>query len=255
MDSNMTFGLICEGLTDQEVIWNILYGYTGDKRLAINPVQPRLDRTSRNKPNKNKGKEPTNYAGWGEVFNYCKSANMALALKAYDFLIVEIDTDAAEQWKMGISLTEGGKDKDPDIIVSEVADKILGLLDAEAFALRHKIIFAIAIHSIECWLLPLYANNGLDSTKNCLKRLNEAKPPTSVKKEKGVYDKLSKDYKTPKELKKYYPLNPSFAIFIKNLDEKLNPKKKLRRLRRQELVKYWRKRPKLSSKKFPKKRQ
>jgi len=88
-----------------------------------------------------------------------------------------------------------------------------------------KIIFAISVHSIECWLLPIYYNdNKKGKMVNCLGTLNQA-----LKKEGFTIDEKSKDldyyydiskvFLKRKKLDKYYPHNPSFAIFISKLEE------------------------------------
>lgn len=56
-EADITFAIISEGATDQGVIKNILAGFTGDKNLQQNALQP-------------KEGEPGN---WDKVFKYCAS--------------------------------------------------------------------------------------------------------------------------------------------------------------------------------------
>ena len=41
MNIDKTFGIISEGITDQVVLENILYGWTGNKNLSITRLQPK----------------------------------------------------------------------------------------------------------------------------------------------------------------------------------------------------------------------
>lgn len=60
-----TFGLITEGITDQEVITNILFGYYDNPDLDITELQPLKDETD--------SKKSANFGGWGNLLEYCKS--------------------------------------------------------------------------------------------------------------------------------------------------------------------------------------
>ena len=48
------FGLVSEGITDQEVISNILYGFYNNPDIIINELQPLRDETD-NKKYRNSG--------------------------------------------------------------------------------------------------------------------------------------------------------------------------------------------------------
>ena len=77
MWSEKTLGIISEGVTDQVVLENILYGWTGDKNLSITRLQP-------------KENAPGN---WDKVFKYCQSNDFKSAFSFCDIIIVQIDTD------------------------------------------------------------------------------------------------------------------------------------------------------------------
>ncbi len=60
------FGIVTEGITDQVVLENILYGFFKDKDLPVDPLSPLRDATDRNKA--------ATSSNWIEVFEYCKSS-------------------------------------------------------------------------------------------------------------------------------------------------------------------------------------
>jgi len=64
-----TFAIISEGVTDQVVLEHILWGWTGDKNLAITRLQPQKNEAG----------------GWDKVFKYCKSDDFQKT--SFDFLI------------------------------------------------------------------------------------------------------------------------------------------------------------------------
>ncbi len=93
---------------------------------------------------------------------------------------------------------------------------------------KHKIIFAIAIDSTECWLLPLYYQDKQHQGKreNCLKALDQAlekagkETIADKKKDPKYYHTLSKDYSKHKRLMAVYENNPSLRIFIEELSKR-----------------------------------
>ena len=88
-----------------------------------------------------------------------------------------------------------------------------------------RIIFAITVHTIECWLLPLYYDDANKSKfKGCLDRLNLAlnrrEGFTISAKTPEYYDSISRKYLKQKTLMSKYGDNPSFKIFIEELVKK-----------------------------------
>lgn len=81
------FGLVCEGITDQIVLENILYGFYNkdyeDIDDEIQRVQPSLDDTD------NKG-------GWTRLFTYLNESFEEEILN-HDYIIIQVDTDVSEE--------------------------------------------------------------------------------------------------------------------------------------------------------------
>lgn len=88
-----------------------------------------------------------------------------------------------------------------------------------------KIIFAISVHQIECWFLPIYFKTKIQKAAKitgCIDTLNEVLP----RQEKGLYIKgkdldyyrrISKHFR--KKILDIYHLNPSLKAFVERVLE------------------------------------
>jgi hypothetical protein len=165
-----TFGLITEGITDQFVIENILIGYfKGDDYIEFRELQPLRDETDENRAK--------NYGGWNKVIEYCGSSKFKEALLFNDYIIIQIDTDVSDKpVGYGIPHLENGKELSSEDLVQKVVTKFIGLIGESVYKKNEdKKIFAISVHSIECWLLPLYyMDKKKYKVKGCLSTLNQA---------------------------------------------------------------------------------
>lgn len=211
-----TFGLIAEGVTDHVVLENILIGYFNDFDLVVRQLQPLRDATD----------ELKGFGNWYNVFEYCKSSVFKDAFIQNDYFVIQIDTDCAHEKHYDVPPVHG---ESTEQFIERVIAKFEGLFRdsfGDEFYESHKerILFAIAVDEIECWLLPLYYNdNNRSSTKNCLFKLNREVAKKNKKliiipdnKDFDVYDKLSKPYMKQKMLNTSYPQNPSFNYFMEH---------------------------------------
>lgn len=136
--------------------------------------------------------------------------------------VIQIDTDSGEQKNFGVAITSGGKERPVSDIIADVKIVISQKLDMTFYEKhKEKFIFAIAVHSLECWLLPLHAHT--DSAKrrtlSCQHHLERA-----LKKKNIPYTKNHRSYKTIANgfnrleniimASKY---SESFAIFLQGL--------------------------------------
>lgn len=212
---NPSFGLIAEGPTDHAVLENILIGHFNDPDLAIRPLQPLLDATD----------AAQRQGGWTQVVAYCQSSFFQGAFDQNDYLIVQIDTDCLHEKPFELDLKQL-----PDTLVSQTVEKIEALIAASfqdefLHNYRNRILFAIAVDELECWLLPLVYDDkeNASSTNNCLHKLNAqlARNKMMTINPKGknpkYYDQLSRDFCKPKRLKDAAGKNPSLGIFIRAL--------------------------------------
>ena len=209
----VSFGLISEGPTDQIVIENILFGFFKNPDLPINPLQPK----------------PQEAGNWVRVFDYCASSEFKSALTFNDFLIIQIDTDILIQEQLPDAYKiDLPSDLSVEQIVEKLVDKFISLIDDDKHFWKNygdRIIFAISVHSIECWLLPIYYSNQqrkAGKITGCLATLNEALQQKEGfyidAKEERYYRTVAKKLK--KQIKDIYPLNPSLRIFIENIEAK-----------------------------------
>jgi hypothetical protein len=215
-----TFGLIAEGATDQAVLRNILLGYFNDPDLTIRELQPSLDATD--------ASQMTVFGGWYNVFLYCQSDYLKGAFEQNDFLIIQIDTDCSHQQHFDVPTVKG---EAIEAFVERVKNRFKSVISTQLGAdfydlYAHRIIFAIAVDEIECWLLPLfYTDKTQAAVNNCLYKLNQKLPENDKinpkNKDKRLYQRISRDLMKVKVFQKIYPQNPSFKIFVDALLEKV----------------------------------
>ena len=208
------FGLITEGPTDQVVIKHILWGVFDDPDLPINQLQPKAEG------------DPAN---WVRVLDYCCSNDFKPSLDFNDFVIVQIDTDVLlreqlpEKYKIDLP-----SNLEVDEIITRVSQLLVSLIDGDdEFWLNHReqIIFAISVHQIECWFLPIYFTNKKAKAAKitgCIATLNEVLPQQEGGlyingKDLDYYRRISKSYR--KKIQQIYHLNPSLKVFVERVLE------------------------------------
>lgn len=213
----LTFALITEGKTDQYVIENILFGFFDDPDILIKDLIPIRDETDANREE--------NYSNWLKVFEYCGSDKFKSAFDYNDYVIVQIDTDVSDEVNFEVSKYENGIELSVKQLIEKVKVKFIGIIGEEFFnEYEEKIIFAICVHSIECWLLPLYCDGKhrkktkgcLDTLNRCLARRNESQISLGNK-DVRKYEELSNDYSKYRKLMSLYKVNPSLEIFVEEL--------------------------------------
>ena len=196
-----TFARIAEGITDQKVIDNILVGYFNDHDVNVNWLQPSKIGKS---------------GGHGNVTNYCRSHKFKAAFDRNEYVIIHIDTDISP--KLGVShQDENGQPLSPDHLIERVIAKFREEIGEDIYnQFANNIIFAIAVHSIECWLLPLCLPERKEETDDCMNILKRDLPNFKEKDHK-YYQNISMEYTNTNSLLKLYPDNPSLKIFIEEL--------------------------------------
>jgi len=212
------FAIIAEGITDQIIIDDILAGYFNSDDLNVAYFQPSQDETDINKSG--------NYGGWNQVFEHCQPKRLAEALEFNEYIIIQIDTDVSDEYYGVPHQNENGELSVKEII-ELVTEKFKIIIGEEFYSKYHeRIIFAIAVHSTECWLLPLYyTDNKKSKIKNCLVTLNQALTKAGFtidpnKKNPEYYRKISRKYWKHKFVMSSYQHNPSFKIFIEEVEKR-----------------------------------
>ncbi len=100
---------------------------------------------------------------------------------------------------------------------TRLADTILAIHGTKAEAILARTLFAIAVHSLECWLLvQVPAEKGKGRIKNCHHHL-ERGLKRSVSKDYPTYQALSMDWRKQKMLTAAAKHNRSLQLFLDDL--------------------------------------
>jgi hypothetical protein len=186
----MLFGLACEGPTDQIVIENILCGYFDNPDLSeeITELQPPFDETNQ----KQQGG-----GGWPMLFNYLASSRFRDDVLNTGYVIVQIDSDIAEKIPVP-HRDQNGNELATELLIANIQTQLIASINsgANGFYEIHaeKIIFAICVHSLECWLV---AHHGEQNTiHDCFEVLKTAVDTNHVRvaKKRRNYDQLSQPF-------------------------------------------------------------
>lgn len=206
------FGLACEGITDQIVIENILCGFYKDYEdldQEIQAFQPAYDETTR------KQKEGE-FGGWEILTQYLSEKRFRDDVLNSEYTIIQIDTDICEHPNFDI-------EKNTSCIITfieKIKLKLISFINKNELFYdinKEKIIFAISVHELECWLLPIYKNFKHEKIVSCFETLQRESKDIKVEKNYLTYNKLSKPLVKNRDLLKTSSKNSSFDIFIKSL--------------------------------------
>lgn len=209
-----SFALIAEGITDQVVIEAILDSfYRGeDDELSVAYIQPTRDATDQSR------QEREDFGGWQQVLEHCSIAeHLYEAFALNDYIIIQIDSDIC--WHPTIQIN-------PSIPWNELVEKIKNLILSKidpSILENHqsRLIFAIAIHSTECWLIPLYTKvkGELNRVNDCegllgaiMRRNNDI-----YKKEYRIFNTLVRPLRKKKNLIDALAYSPSLNNFVSSL--------------------------------------
>ena len=215
------FAIVAEGITGQAVLKNVLLGYFKDQEAepAISPVQPLDDATSE--------EEWRSYGTWHHVFKYLQAGLHREALQLNRYLIVQIDTDVSHLPGFDVPQHENGAPLALTDIIRRIRTRLetlIGSQDCTTYGSR--ILFAICVQSMECWLLPLWDSNCADATNSCMFRLNTALTRNNChainpsKKTPEPYRAASKEYRKRKVLLQEGRKNPSLEMFLQELSNR-----------------------------------
>jgi hypothetical protein len=213
------FAIIAEGQSDQAVLENIILGYfqKDGEEPVINHVQPPPPTPDC----------PGPPAGWVQVFSSLQRGRHQEALQFNDYLVIHIDADVQEEVGFEVPRRENGKELPVAERVERIVARLLREIDSGFYNTNaRRILFAVAVDSIECWLLPLLHNDKkAEKITGCLRSANHALRKAGRKglasgdtKFPIAYDEASHEYRKHTTLRKHCDRNPSFRVFIKRLD-------------------------------------
>ena len=218
-----TVGLICEGVSEIKIMTRIVSKFLGDD-VFVNSIEPETKK-------ENGFLVQNGYGGWQQVLNHCNDETVERILEYNDYLIVQIDTDACFQVGYDVNpLDESGRQKTAEALYRDVKARLLKNI-SEDVQERYsgRIIFAICMNEIECWLLPLYYTNANRcKTNNCIYALNQALGKKNLggipEKDKNcanaryVYGKVLKNFKNRRVIQDCAQFHYGFNEFVKQLD-------------------------------------
>lgn len=212
------FAIVAEGYTDQVVIKNVLLGlFEGHaEEPFVNFEQPLLDETSQRPLHE--------HGGWDLVLKYLQQGKYLQALQLNRYLVVHIDTDVSEQY--GVAKHQHGVDRTAQELIEATVSMLRSHISAQIVQ-QHgdRFLFAIAVHSIECWLLPLVFDRSQPAKQaklvGCLPAIDEERRKSNLaplsspnSKNPDVYRAISRGYRKRKVLLDNRSANLSLALFI-----------------------------------------
>jgi hypothetical protein len=216
------FALVTEGATDHAILKNILIGYFKEQR------EPDVHREH---PDPRAEKQ---YGGWTLVLQYLKEKKYQQAFQLNQHLIVQVDTDVAEDAGFDVPRqNEHGKLPLAEF-VQKVVERLRNEIGQQDMALYgDRFIFAIGVEQLECWVLPLWFNDAKgEQTANCTNRLGDCNQLRDELKKKNYrwirkeekdplsYDLASREYRKRGTLIVQGTRNPSLAIFLDELNRR-----------------------------------
>lgn len=218
------FAIVAEGITDQLVLKNVLLGFFDQQEPepSFAFVQPLLDETGR-------AGLPRAPGGWTLVLKYLDEGRYKEALQFNKYLVIQIDTDVCEDY--GVSRLIDGKPRSPGEMIEAIRAVLLSHIDNEFIeAEGHRLLLAIGLDEIECWMLPLVFERSedgklrkvtgcLEAINHKLKRLDQRDTVLSNHQGKRAaeYDRLSRRYRKHNILIEAAGFNQSFEFFLEQL--------------------------------------
>lgn len=215
------FAIVGEGITDQIVLKNVILGYfeTRDAEPLIVFEQPPLDTTGA-------AGLPHPPGGWTLVVHYLRDRSYLQALQLHRYVIVQIDTDIAHD--LGVARADGLTDEQ---FIELIIGKLCSFIAPEDLAaVRDRLLFAIGLDEIECWLLPLVFDRSekklLEKITGCLEAINHKlriskELPLSTPangKDPKRYERVSAPLRQKKKLDRA-ATNPGFVKFLEELSD------------------------------------
>ncbi len=215
----MRIGLIAEGASELRILKHLIGRYLGTEH-DVNEIQPKTD---------NKGTQIVP-GGWDRVITTFEHENTVKeALVENDYILIQIDTDQAQTAPFSVCVTdEQGQCCTPEVLYQRVSERILNHIPNIDGEQKKKIILAICISEIECWLLPIYySDNKRCKTTGCVKLLNDklcihkiAPLPLGNKNSveaRNTYNVVLRNIKKPKEIEECAQYNYGFTRFVEQL--------------------------------------
>jgi hypothetical protein len=211
----LKFGLVCEGVTDHATIENILCGFYNNKSLKseIQAFQPLFDATQQKQ-------QDGEFGGWEELMRHLSTKRFRESVINTEYMIIQIDTDISEHPNFNVSQ----RDLSSEELIEKVIVRLIEEIDSKKefySKYQQKIIFAISVHSLECWILPIYRNFKKEKISGCFEALKRESKEIKVAKNYGKYNELTQDFLKHKKLIEIAKKNFSLKQFLNRLPNEL----------------------------------
>ena len=206
------FALACEGVTDQIVIENILCGFYqdyDDLDEEIQALQPPYDATTQKQ-------QDGEFGGWEQLLNYLSEKRFRDDVLNSEYIIIQIDSDISEHPNFNITKQMESIEE----YIERIRQRLVESIDLKTdfyTANKDKIIFAISVHSLECWLLPLYKSYNNEKITGCCTALQRESKKIKVAKNYPTYARLSQPFLKHKILMGCISKSSSLEIFTSSL--------------------------------------
>jgi len=221
------FGIISEGVTDQITIENILCGHFKNEDLKgeVEYVKPSFNKSTR---------KQNEFGNWIEVLNFLKTKKFRDDCINYGSIIIQIDSDDSNKIGFDVShYDQKNQELTPEELIENITNKLISIINnGENNFYQHyseRIIFAICVRSLECWLYAFYdqkqhkKSKSKPKTKECfdalrrLPNLPKCENSKTVEKNYDCYNILSQPFLKLKNIDIVAQKDPSFRVFIQAL--------------------------------------
>jgi hypothetical protein len=216
------FALVTEGATDHAILTNILLGYFREQREpAVNREHPDPQAEAAS-------------GGWTLLLQYLRDKKFRQAFQLNRFLIIQVDTDISQE--RGFDVPH--QDENGPLSVVKLVENVIRRLRTEIgepdlSTSAGRFIFAVAVHQIECWVLPLWFSDAhAEKITGCVATLGQCLSLRERLTQKGLrwiraeekdarsYDEASRGFRKTNILREEGRKNPSLALFLHDLDQR-----------------------------------
>jgi len=215
------FALVTEGVTDYLVLKPILQKFFSEEP-NIRQIRPEIDDAEH---------ETGGKGGFRQVLDFCKTNNINEILKENDFIVIQIDSDVSPSRGFDIPHKANGLEIDHIQLYNSIIHHLKALFPDTVNPVNlDKIIFAIGIHSIECWLIPVLAPEKQNTSNQCLNVLNAElrsagmfqipKGRKNSTRSKTSFNKLTMAFTSKNEILRIAGYNVGFKKFVESLNER-----------------------------------
>ncbi|MDQ7091887.1 MAG: AAA family ATPase [Methylococcales bacterium] len=168
------------------------------------------------------------FSGWRNLLIYLESDIFREDVENFEFMVIQVDTDVSNDGNEHFNVPHYDSDNralSTKTLINNVTEKLISTIDKNDTGFypyySERIIFAVSVHSIECWLVAHYSEQV--ETQECFKVLGTIKLPKKIpvtKKHNGRnYHRLSEPFLDRKNIDLVAKKNISFKAFIDKLPE------------------------------------